>query len=450
MSSELPGRVSMTDQLSINRETRHDADTLAGELGGWLADSRLQIGLSVADLSGLLRIQQFYLEALEKEDFGSLPARPYVSGYVRSYALKVGLDPREANRRLQAAWPHEELPELPGKAATAFQDPSPERRPLRGGLVAASVIAAGAAYAIWYFTEVQHRAEADLTPVAGSEAGARTGGQDVAVVDRPGVRHEAPPVVLGPLAPVDITQKPDGYLAQYSIAADQPSSRQIADQKKPVPAGAFPRPRPQTPAAEQFAAIYEAPLLTTLDEPASGAEQRASDDGTTLARAAPQDGGLGAYLPKLHLRADLGPLDSNLPPVAPQASFETATAPIVETEPELRQNRTQAFAAVPSLVGDRPGGAEPILAPNEILLAASGGASWVEVRDSDGRPVLSKLLEDGEAVSLALKKGMTLTTGNAAALVVTIAGRQMPAIDARGKVVRGVRLNPALWPGRTR
>ena len=103
MSSELPGRVSTTDQLSINRETRHDADTLAGELGGWLADSRLQIGLSVADLSRLLRIQQFYLEALEKEDFGSLPARPYVSGYVRSYALKVGLDPREANRRLQAA-----------------------------------------------------------------------------------------------------------------------------------------------------------------------------------------------------------------------------------------------------------------------------------------------------------------------------------------------------------
>jgi len=47
-------------------------------------------------------ISLHYLEALERDDFHSLPAPVFVRGYLRSYAAYIGLDPKRIIGMYQA------------------------------------------------------------------------------------------------------------------------------------------------------------------------------------------------------------------------------------------------------------------------------------------------------------------------------------------------------------
>ena len=64
-----------------------------GSLGETLRQARLDRGASLADVEAETRIRRKYLEALEAEDYGSLPALVYTRGFIRSYARYLGLDP---------------------------------------------------------------------------------------------------------------------------------------------------------------------------------------------------------------------------------------------------------------------------------------------------------------------------------------------------------------------
>lgn len=66
-----------------------------GELGELLRSTREALGLSLAQAEEDTRIRRQYLEALEEEDFGRMPARVYVRGFLRNYALYLGLNPEE-------------------------------------------------------------------------------------------------------------------------------------------------------------------------------------------------------------------------------------------------------------------------------------------------------------------------------------------------------------------
>ncbi|HBP90110.1 MAG TPA: DUF4115 domain-containing protein [Nitrospirales bacterium] len=61
-------------------------------LGGLLQQARERQGLSLEQIASRTRIQQHHLQALEEEDFESLPAKVFVKGFVRSYARSLGLD----------------------------------------------------------------------------------------------------------------------------------------------------------------------------------------------------------------------------------------------------------------------------------------------------------------------------------------------------------------------
>lgn len=64
-----------------------------GSLGETLRQARLDRGASLADVEAETRIRRRYLEALEAEDYSSLPALVYTRGFIRSYARYLGLDP---------------------------------------------------------------------------------------------------------------------------------------------------------------------------------------------------------------------------------------------------------------------------------------------------------------------------------------------------------------------
>jgi cytoskeleton protein RodZ len=67
-----------------------------GSLGEMLRQARLDRGASLADAEHETRIRRKYLEALESEDYGSLPATVYTRGFVRTYARFLGLDQERA------------------------------------------------------------------------------------------------------------------------------------------------------------------------------------------------------------------------------------------------------------------------------------------------------------------------------------------------------------------
>src|SRR5688572_25708583 len=56
-------------------------------------------GLTVDRIASATRIPVRYIEALERDDLGALPARPYLRGFVAAYGRELGLDPADAVSR---------------------------------------------------------------------------------------------------------------------------------------------------------------------------------------------------------------------------------------------------------------------------------------------------------------------------------------------------------------
>jgi len=69
--------------------------------GSVLAAARLRAGLSLAEVASRTRVTRTLLEALEAEDWASLPAPVYVRGFIKLYAREVGVDARAVLRLLE-------------------------------------------------------------------------------------------------------------------------------------------------------------------------------------------------------------------------------------------------------------------------------------------------------------------------------------------------------------
>ena len=82
----------------------------SGHVGEALKAARLSLGWAPEDLFRVTRVRAAYIEALEVFRFDSLPARPFVVGYVRAYAQALGLDAEAVVARF-----HAEAPKVDGK-----------------------------------------------------------------------------------------------------------------------------------------------------------------------------------------------------------------------------------------------------------------------------------------------------------------------------------------------
>jgi cytoskeletal protein RodZ len=66
-----------------------------GELGELLRKAREAKGLSLAQVEEVTRIRLAYLQALEEEAYEQLPAPVYTKGFLKNYALYLGLDAQQ-------------------------------------------------------------------------------------------------------------------------------------------------------------------------------------------------------------------------------------------------------------------------------------------------------------------------------------------------------------------
>ncbi|RUM88310.1 MAG: hypothetical protein DSZ24_04030 [Thermodesulfatator sp.] len=79
-------------------------------IGEYLRKTREAQGKTLAEIAEETKINPRYLEALEREAWGELPAEVFTQGYLRAYALALGLDPEKLLERYAAMRPPQEDP----------------------------------------------------------------------------------------------------------------------------------------------------------------------------------------------------------------------------------------------------------------------------------------------------------------------------------------------------
>ena len=78
----------------------------------------------------------------------------------------------------------------------------------------------------------------------------------------------------------------------------------------------------------------------------------------------------------------------------------------------------------------------------EIVLTATID-SWIQIRDTvENKLVLTRLLRKGEKYTVPSREGLTLVTGNAGGLEITVGGDATPTLGPLGVVRRNVVLDP--------
>ena len=134
-----------TDSENINSGDRDEAPYRG--VGYDLRRARLAANRSVEDICAAIRISEAHLHAIENGRFAELPGSTYVSGFVRTYAGYIGLDPDEIILRLKAET------DVPKLKPEDFHFPEPEResRAPSPMVVIIGLLFAGLLYGGWYY-----------------------------------------------------------------------------------------------------------------------------------------------------------------------------------------------------------------------------------------------------------------------------------------------------------
>ncbi len=235
-------------------------DTDVENFGPWLRQQREVREIEAREVADASRISVRYIEALESNRFDVLPAEVFTKGFLRQYAVYVGLDPEEVVNYYLAAQ----------RAQKDQEEPDPELIPRPRGsrstnakwLVGALIVGALLISLVWLLFNMSDRVnlggggsavESATFPASpgpapsGSETGSTSGG-DADRVELPPSTESANPRASTSLATPD-----PGLNGALSTAAPGQTASEA-----PTPAG--------TPSAvEPEVAESQAPLWVVID-----------------------------------------------------------------------------------------------------------------------------------------------------------------------------------------
>jgi cytoskeleton protein RodZ len=183
----------------------------AAQVGAALREVRERLGWKLDDVAEALRIRLPYLEAIERGDLAALPGPAYQTGFVRSYAQMLGLDPEEILRRFRA----EGLGRAP-KAQLAFPAPVPDRGVPSGAIALVGVVVVLVGYGVWYHFTSHERHLALTVPSVPAEL-AR-----LAVPPKPPAAPPQKPAAVSAPAPASATVPASANAPPASTSATTP------------------------------------------------------------------------------------------------------------------------------------------------------------------------------------------------------------------------------------
>lgn len=394
----------------------------AAEFGAALRDMRLAHNADIPGVASTLRIRQVYLQAIEAGRFGDLPGPTYAAGFVRAYAEYLGLEIPEVMRRYREVT-------RDGATQAPLVAPSPvsEGRMPTGFILLMAAVLAGIAYGTWYYMTLNGRDAGDLVAQLPQKIA------DIVGLARSSGETPTPSAAEAPPAPV--AARP----AAPAPAQPAPPPVQTA---APAPSEPAPAPRERAPEMTQ---ATPAPAPETASTPQPEPPPPSAGESASSAPAGPDP----VTLPADSVAGDSAVRPAAMSEAAPSAGVEAVTpapAPAAETASNMPESQVPAAAqpAAPDQVAAVPPAAPAAPAeeePGRVVLRATA-ISWVELRDSGGKRIFSRLLKMGETYNVPAKTGITLATGNAGALDILVDGQVISPIGPPGAVRRDVLLEP--------
>lgn len=378
----------------FSRSLKHEgdegapADDIAAEAGArhtvgeLLRETRQSYGGNIDHIAATLRIRAAYLTAIEESQYGKLPGPVYAQGFVRAYAVHLGLDGDEAVRRFK-----QEVEGLGVTRDLSFPVPLAERSIPGGTMLLAALILAVCGYGLWYYVSTGDRTHPERVSAVPPDIVAASQGPAASAT------KATPPASGGAVTPSSATasaappsSSPSVAAAPSSFAPSSPTATATA--APPAPTSVLP-----TPAAP--------PSLPVAPSPTAAAPATPSLVSNTAA-AAP-------------------------PPVA-TSTPQIAAAPSTEPPPDN--------AVTPATPAPRVYGA-PANVPARIIVHAIK-ESWVQVRNGDN-VLTQRTLRPGDTVRIPDEPDLTLRTGNGAGIEFEVDGKLGKPLSG---TVRTVALDP--------
>jgi len=438
----------------------------AAELGAMMREMRENLGHDLDAVARVLRIRLVYLEAIESGRLSDLPGNAYVSGFLRSYSDFLGLEGEEIVRRFKMAGA-----EISNQPQLHLPSPVEEGRlPTASILLVAAVIAA-AAYGGWYYmsgsgkgpmetvaslpkelstlvdeaknqTKPTAIANTPKAPEAKSDTGTTDGQTSAPVVPETSNTDAAPAAETS--APA-VTSSDEA--AATTTAADmvQDASGEASSTDTPVtePVETSPSAQQAEPAGTPSEQIASAAVTVTPADPVPATAPAPAAESAPVAE--PVENAAGAAAVPVTTAAPPVPV-TPAEPVAPAAAPASAS---VEASPSDDPVRTAAVTPAP-----RPDSA-PVVStsssPSDSSAVSSAGGvrivvratvdSYVAVRTRDNETLLSQLMRPGDSYEVPSGADLTLETGNAGGLQISVGGKRVPSLGPIGEIRRNIPLD---------
>jgi len=367
-----------------------DSDATNGPrhtIGDLLRDTRKSYGGDIDRIAATLRIRASYLTAIEESQYDKLPGPVYAQGFVRAYAVHLGLDGDEAIRRFK-----QEVAGFEVSRDLSFPVPLAARSIPGGTMVLAALILSLCGYGLWYYVSTNDRSHPERVSVVPPDL--------VAATKRAAPDLTPPPTTPAPV-PATATAVP-GQPGAPAVPATTVTS--------PTPIAAPPAATAAAPVASSPPAPSLAPLLTPPPVPVQAG-----------ATPVPQQSATSAPSVALSPVPALAPAQTASPPAAsavpPPGDAAVATATPPDSAPRVY------------------GAASDV--PTRIVVRAIKD-SWVQIRNGD-EVLVQRTLHPGDSVRVPDERGLSLRTGNGAGIQFEIDGKLFKPLSG---TVRTLALDP--------
>lgn len=473
------------------------------DLGALLRASRSRRGEDLRQVATALRIRFVYLEAIEEGRFEDLPGTTYAIGFLKTYSEYLGLDSEEIVRRYKSeetnpvkkpdlifpivvpehgipggavvmvglliaavgyggwyflstrdAYVTEAVPPLPENLATLVE---PDRRDnsSRNSLVEASSAVAAPAQRITPNLAPVQRAptEQPVQPVTSSVETAQARlvpVQNQTVIPAPATSQTtaevAPQMKLSPadenvspetVVPNTATKEiseplPDEPVIEQAAAPENEPATQVATTTDPTPAVESIANKAETASSGDPA---PAAMNTETSDPTDAGDPMVQSDPVTVVADSQAE---VPQTPTPVETAESAPASQvSAQPDPVQAAFDDRV-PGIQLKPRAPAETVTSSTEVASLP-EQPQTATD--GASRITLHAKQ-ASWIQVRDAvENTLVMSKVLLKGHSYQVPNRSGLSLMTGNAGALEISVDGQPVPTIGGPGVVRQNVSLD---------
>ena len=447
----------------IHPSLNSDVDEVA-DVGALLRAARLRRGENLRQVSDVLKIRHNYLESIENGRFDDLPGAIYSTGFIRAYSEYLGLDGEKLVSKLKAKGDG-----LKDNTKLAFPAIIPEDGVPGGLVVLIGLLITVLGYCTWYwFSSPDVFVAGNLTTIP-----------KVATV-KVETTSTKPPAAVASSAVAATAKVPSQNRQNLERRTEVNATAQAS--LKATQEGLGSATAPETPKTLSRETISSEPSrriegivlvepnkvisptvrrATDLDVPQkypSGVQQIPKDETTedrlvigSANNAFTPSSIEEAKAPKELTRnvvndETLTPSRTTKPnPV--QAAFDDSAPDTLSKLPK----RTNTEVAALSVLDEKPREVNKIITPNlhedvkldlkntSRITITARNTSWIQLREiRTNRMILSKVLKKNESYQIPDRPGLSIMTGNAGALEITVDGEIVPQVGKLGDVRRKI------------